>query len=432
MISLLSEDASYFYPVSFIQDTNLSFFNVEDDSKWFKRNCFNQGRYENLFNFKERSIKDSIGWVINQLSNLGMVPDNVFTGYSVNNEDNQLDSRLKERRTQVIAPSGSNSEYLDWVTVSGIWQIIDVLVDSNLENRRQANDQLVLSEGDLLSHMKRICQDPLVEFIGDTYGDKYVYFARQKPFTEEAIKGFLNDNTVIEIDAADVFDFNVSWDTTSYSSYELKPGVDYFGFQGNIALGYIPIIYLTEYAENFGNKRYQVTDSYITSAALLGDSITDDVKRSTYRKGLTNDFKYIIDIHTYLPFTRRGTITINGDRRIKKGTWIKFLPTDEAYYVTDVTNMMSNDISSIERTTTLQVERGMFTRYIYEKEFNYFNIVDTNLIRQILLDETIEGDDNIDVKVKRQREITKASFQVNKPVFNFFLNRQQVLNPTIR
>ena len=56
-----------------------------------------------------------------------------------------------------------------------------------------------------------------------------------------------------------------------------------------------------------------------------------------FRQALAEDLKYSVESTCYLPFTRTGTITIKGgDRRIKRGTFIYFTPTNEIFYVDQV------------------------------------------------------------------------------------------------
>ena len=126
----------------------------------------------------------------------------------------------------------------------------------------------------------------------------------------------------------------------------------------------------------------------------------------------------MIETTAYFPFTRRGTITLNGDRRIKVGTFIRFTPTDELFYVTSVNNQAVFDNNSVDRTTTITVERGMFIENI-KGENNYFNIVDIDGIRKEI--------------IKRQNEINEeeiasspSQFVVNEGVFDYFMKRLQM------
>ena len=103
------------------------------------------------------------------------------------------------------------------------------------------------------------------------------------------------------------------------------------------------------------------------------------------------DLKYLIETTIYLPFTRQGTITLYGNRQIKRGTWMYFVPTQEMYYVDAVTNTFQSVGNRVFRSTTLQVSRGMKTSLIdgtrqdlaiidkadgYNKLSGYFGLVD--------------------------------------------------------
>jgi hypothetical protein len=413
---LLIDDASYFYPVQFIKDSENLEFNINDDSRWFKRN-FILGEYENLFVYDVRKIKDSIGFVINQLSNLGIVSDDLFSGYDIDNNEGN-DNRNGKRRTQGIRISG-DKEYIEWVEANGIWQIIDVLVDDILEERRQANSQLVNSEGSLMGQMNNICQDPFAEFYGDTYGDKFVFIAREPPYKLDQILSYLNQETVIEIDSSNLYNSNLNWENEYYTSYQIEPNNNFLGVDKNTALGYYPIVYLPTYVDKFGNKRYLISDSYVSEKALKGDE--GDIASDPFREAIINDFVHIINITQYLPFTRRGTININRDRRIKKGVWIRFKPTGEIFYVDGVSHDYSSTINNIEGSTVLNVKRGMVEEYLTD----YFKIIDTELIKKTLINTLIKGDLDTQTKTTQRTTKVKSSFDVNDEFFNFFFQRRQ-------
>ena len=80
----------------------------------------------------------------------------------------------------------------------------------------------------------------------------------------------------------------------------------------------------------------------------------------TMQAALLNDLIYIVESNAYLPFTRTGTIVINGDRRIKVGSFILNESTNEFFYVLNVSNEVSFTEGGIDRRTTIQVERGMY------------------------------------------------------------------------
>jgi len=117
---------------------------------------------------------------------------------------------------------------------------------------------------------------------------------------------------------------------------------------------------------------------------------------------------------------------MNGDRRIKKGNWIFYRPTQEFFYVTQVTNNISISTETIDRTTTIQVERGMLQKYLLgstetidgeEVDISYFNIVDIPKFKQGVYDTVTKG-------VAEDKFDYKADIAINKKVFNFFLQRR--------
>lgn len=428
---LLIDDANYFLPIMFCSDSSTLMFNSQDDSKIAKRN-FITGDYENFFTFSLYKIKDAIGFIVNQLSNLGLVDNNLFSGYARQNDDDKRS--LGERRTQALRIQ-SDSNYVDWAEVNGVWQIIDVLIDSVLNDRRQANSLLVKSDGNLMQQMQSICQKPFVEFMGDTYGDKFTFIARQPPFTQYSILNYLNSNSIVEIGIEDVLDYNLSWETEFYSWYQIEPNSSFLGDEEYTSLAYIPIVFLPTIAEVFGNHRYVIADSYVSERSLSGKS--QEPIESPFREAVINDLLYVIETTAYLPFTRKGSITINGDRRIKKGTWIRYKPTKEVFYVDSVANSFTASKNRIDRTTTINVSRGMVEEYILgavvesDGEFpfiSYFDIVSTDIIKKSLVKILTDTNPTTGTKViaKQSKTTTKVNFDVDKEVFNFFLKKKQL------
>ena len=138
----------------------------------------------------------------------------------------------------------------------------------------------------------------------------------------------------------------------------------------------------------------------------------------------------------YLPFTRRGTITIVGDRRIKVGTFVKSEFSNEFFYVTGVTQNLQFSTDGIQRTTTLNVERGMYVPILERSSLSdvnkkrtdnsngssgvksYFDIVDLKPLRDMVQE----------VKQKKEEAKTIASWKneihVKQDVFDFFVQRK--------
>lgn len=104
-------------------------------------------------------------------------------------------------------------------------------------------------------------------------------------------------------------------------------------------LGFRSYYLLNEYVERFGSKRCITNDIYLSEMSLRGkEGIRNE---NTMTQALQNDLLYVVETTCYLPFTRKGTITLNGDRRIKVGTFIILESTQELFYVTAVNNTVT-------------------------------------------------------------------------------------------
>ena len=408
---LLIEDGSYIFHLAYLLggEEKIIYDGFNQRDKYFKRlfadnnPSYGHGMYE--FIGSDRNIADSIGFIVNQISNLGVLGgEDLFSQY--------LDRRTKAYKISQVADV---NEKLSLQEVDGVWQIIKFFIDSQINNRVIVDPSFAQADGTLIEQINKFCQQPFVEFYGDTYGDEFNFIVRQPPFDKASITGFLNGtwneksslegNTniikggkspVIDIEEKDVSRFTLEWDETYYSAYQISPQEGVFGKYTNLAVGtIIPIIFFSDIAETLGNHRKSVSDIYLDVKKIEG-----------YREALLNDLKYLIDTNIYLPFTRKGSITlVHGDRRIKRGTFIRFVQTGEIYYVDGVSNSINFSGGSVDRDTVLQVSRGMVEEYIegYKGwdensnlimsnnkpvKFSYFNIVDTDIIVKNIMNDT--------------------------------------------
>lgn len=432
-MKLLIDDGSYFFPLLFVEGSENTFVNEQDDDKLLKR-TFTSGAYDSLYAFSLRSITSTVQFIINQLANLGVV-----------DEDVDLFSSYGDRRTKVYRLD--NEDELSEELHKGVWQISKLLVDDNVADRRVADPSISQPNGSLINQFNKLCQSPYIEFFMDTYGDFSNIIIRQPPFTQSQILSFVDgtatdENTVIDeneeliiqsstfekntvdlvlnIEPDDVISESLQWENEQiYSWYEIKPQGAFVGQQSNISLAYIPIVYFPQYANKWGCRRLSTVTNYISYRALTGKD--SEINRDLFKEAIINDYKYLMDSHVYLPFTRKGTITINGDRRFKIGTWIRNVSTAEIFYVDGVTNSYSITNNSIDRTTTLSVSRGMVERYI-RGDINYFNIIDTEFIRDVLIERLTTGG----TTQSKPRVNVKSNFGVNQEAFDFFYQRQQM------
>ena len=423
LTKLLTEDGSYFIPLRFIEGSNKRFFFGGDaEDGWFKRNVVS-GDFNFFFAYKVKSIRETVGFIVNHLSNIGLVDDRVFDGYG-------------DRRSKVFELDPVKSAYKDTKEVKGVWQIIKFFIDEASNDRRVADDSFVNPEGTLLEFFQRVCQMPFVEFFGDTYIDTFDFVIRKPPFDKEAVQSVVKDKQYIEIDNSDLLSYNLYFDERNYSWYQIQPQNGLFADDGYTSLTYLPIVYFPQMAAVFGNKRLITPNNYISSEAMDGNKYNE--KHNTFIRKMLNDYLFLIESNIYLPFTRKGNITINGDRRVKVGSFIKLNKTNELLYVTGVSQYGSYG-QQIDRTTTIQVERGMVFDYVLgngvtetegfattdtvfaeASRISYFNILNSELIRKTMLHK-IEETGGAKIVEK-----DSASFGLNESIFNFFLNRNQM------
>lgn len=449
-MKLLVEDGSYFLTQRFLSGGIISFKASEND-KWFKRmfaDPTGKGGFLNYnFNTSQRSIIDTVGFIVNQLSNLGVLGGE------------ELFSNYEDRRTSQYQVTGAeyDGSRIDTKLIDGVWQIIKIMYDSRLSDRRVVDPSVTYIDSTILDQFNKICQKPFVEFFGDTYGDEFNLIVRQPPFDKESIQSFLkgirvdvsdqksiNKSTsqdfnfslwnkkgkdglyqIIEVEAKDLDGYsNLQWDDTYYSWYELQPNDQMLGDNTTMMTGgLIPILYLERIAETYGNHRLVIPDNYLFIGNVSSDGKTKD--NNSYRRSLLNDLKYVVDSNIYLPFTRKGTLNlVKGDRRIKKGIFIRVKPTNEIFYVDSVSNSISFSNNKVNRSTTIQVSRGMLEEYIWGQvgydengkvlgnqgnptRFSYFDIANTNIISKKIIQKTNE------VKQEESKSTVKQNYKYN-------------------
>lgn len=422
---LLEEDGCYFLPFALMNGGQDFFLNYNPQDTVFKR-MFGSGDFMELFVATFRSIRDSLGFIFNQLTNIGILPENQYDLFSAYKSSYDIsDKTVKDRTAKVYE---TNGKYPKDVAQNGIWQIVDMVVDHQLDDRRMQNGELSHPDGPILGIIQKVCQDPFVEFYGDTYGDKFVFVARQAPFTKDQIRDYFNRNEIVNITADIVGDVAFNWDERFYTWYQLTPLNGLYGSNDFVAGTMMPIVYFEEYAQAFGMHKRALGDNYLLSSIIKGDNEKSDV--DLYRNMLAQDLKYVIESESILPFTRRGKIIIvGGDRRVKKNTWIYFEPTDEIFYVTGVSNNVFVGSDTLNRNTILYVERGMKRKYVLEDTYetilgknrvvNYFDIVNMSVIVDSL-SVKLAGD-----KVKIT-PLTANQQLVDGGLFEFFLDRRQM------
>lgn len=338
---LFAEDGSYFIPLIDVEGSKQHWVYLgRPQDSWYKRNIVT-GSYDYLWSYKYKAINDCIWFIINVMSNIGLCKNDLFSSW-------------KDKRI-----TGYEVEGQETFEVKGIWQIVKTYIEPEVQNRVLVDSSIGNPNGTLMEYMNRICQYPFVEFIFDTYINTIDIVVRQPPFTEKAITSAYKEKNYINITADNVISSSLSYDPRTYSWFQIHiQNNNLIGSREQTTLAFVPIAYLNEYAELWGNRKLEVNDIYTMLKTING--ATGEEKFVTMQAAILNDLLYVVESNAYLPFTRTGTLEINGDRRIKVGTFVLNEATDEFFYVTSVQNTCSFSMGGIERRTILQVERGMY------------------------------------------------------------------------
>ena len=253
---------------------------------------------------------------------------------------------------------------------AGIWQIVDIVVDKEVADKAIIDASISSEQGSILNFVNKVCQKPFVEFFGDTYGDKYYLIARKPPFSKESF----NSIPSVTISDDDVYSDNLNWNNENiYSWYQLTPQWNTVAGTADFIYSQVPAVFFVEYAEIWGSKPLSIVSNY-------ADFLRFDDFAKVYQFCL-EELRFLIETNSYLPFTRKGTINIKGQRGIKRGMTVYYAPTEEIYYVDGVTQSFVSANGVLDRVTTLQVSRGMQAKYVNvdiknKDTISYFNLID--------------------------------------------------------
>lgn len=401
LMKILLEDGEYFYPNDITGKTEEALASGNDS-----RRRLIDGSLNHFNAFFDRTIADSINFIFNVISSIKIVDGDLFSHYG--------DERtMKFDFAKATENSKDDAQRLMRTPATGIYQIIKVIIDEELQGRRIADSSIATEQGTLFSYISgKLIQEPFAEFFGDTYGNQYYFVARKPPFDKKSY--ISNAIKSIDIDSNDVYNEDLTFDDSEvYSWYRLNPMGNYFGGNDEKRLDDFPAVFFEEYAEIWGSRPLDVTTNYIDYLGVF-DVKQEDGVNYMIQQGL-QDLDYLIQTNAYKPFTRKGTIVLKGDRRIKRGTTIRYKMTGEIFHVDNVTNTFSIG-ETTDRVTSLQVSRGMREDFMNGVEVtfpdnsteivSYFNIIDCERRNS---GAPIEG----------------ATFKLNENIFQFFLKNHQ-------
>lgn len=395
--------------------------NPENWGRPFRMRLDIESEIWNMAFVQRRTIGEMLGFIISSMATVELAPDDLFDSYvSQETEDSKLDvdqkrgfgiSRYNYYDLSVTPPKTS------LYRAAGIWQIIKLQIDNEAVNDRTVlNHRLAVHSGSLISGMKMFADDLFVELFGDTYIDQYFLIARRPPFNYAS----LVDYAILG------FDYAIKGDMVTSDNLDWYKGDVYSWYRINLpqitptgtTMPYtvFPVVYFREFCEIWGNKSLDVQSNYTPWNVATEDDV--------FSKQMIEDLKYLVQSHVYLPFTREGSITIKGgDRRFKRGTWVRYELTREIYYIDNV--QQSVDARSGDRFTMLRVSRGMVENndagnYILPL---YFNIIDgINEVEDIIQKHPTEN-----VNVEPIKTILELAFDSDESGF-MDVNRQFKIN----
>ena len=298
----------------------------------------------------------------------------------------------------------------------GIWQITKMVMDSSVQGKQLCDSSIGIQTGSIMSFFQKACQQPLVEFFGDTYGNQYYWLVRRPPFDKEGFLRMMEFSQNVSED--DILSMNVNYETGSiYSWYRLVPTGDVLGVSEQ--MGVLPAVFFPEYAAIWGSKPLDVQSMYYNYIYSGYHDISTDKQKNDNVNNITHqmvlDFKYLIESNAYRPFSMAGTITLKGSRKLKRGTMIQ-LDDGMVFHIDSVSHSYEISDRSVRKITTLQVSHGIYSDLIGEKnrgeygDISYFNLIDFNNFN-------IDDYDNSNYRDKI------SQWKVNVKCLQFFLSK---------
>lgn len=416
---LFQDDEAIFRPIAAMSDSFAGTLIIGERQKkrGFMQRMFVDGTFQSLFTSTFRTIERTLKFFLNTVSNVGLVPIDAS-----GSENFELFSSWGKDRTKLFKVTadgdGKVSETLSDEFAQGLYQIIKLSVDPELNKRHLADAAVSNPEGTIMTLLQSVCAPHLTELILDTYKNTFDIIVRTPPFSKKAITEWLDTiqaldgegkNSFGNIAVEDVQQENLSWETNFYTWYELQPQGNIIPADGLVSLCWIPTLFLSEFIEVWGSRRLSVISPY----TVIGSDIADT--KSEIQQSI-QDLVWLVQSNFYLPFTRRGTITLKvPDRRIKKGQWIRYKRTGEIFYVEGVQQSVAVSAAGFQRTTVLQVSRGLIEKYVKDDKNGYFNIIDFDALEK-----------SLEAYSKDNKNSTSTTPIINKKLFNFFLHRRQI------
>jgi outer membrane protein OmpA-like peptidoglycan-associated protein len=353
LMKLFIEDGEYFFNQEMYAVNGRQFFKYQDISEIGEASKrLLADRSLNVFKLtQDLDIRTIVQYVINNLSHVEICHEDVFGSYN----EEELSKRITDEDK--------------FENISGVWSIVKLVIDESVEDRRVADSGLATHQGSLLSFINKVCQKPFVEFYGQTFGPFYYLIVRKPPFDKE---GFTT-NYVVDIDEGDIYSDNLRWDDSQvYSWYRLNPQGIYNGLSQQYSQLDFPAVFFKRIAQIWGSRPLDQQSNYVGFFDMFKQTAEEDETFDYLKELALDDLRYLIESNVYLPFTRKGQITIRRDRRIKRGMNVRHKGTGEVFFVDSVSHTFTVSETTYDEKTVLTVSRGV----VESKIDWYFDIVD--------------------------------------------------------
>lgn len=409
------EDNTYIFPIQVAEidvnnNNNSIFNNVKDEITTKSIGRLVNGQLFIFNNLVDNTLEDQFSFIINVYSHAQIVSDSLFTWVS-----NPTTSRSYRNIGDV---KDKNFNKLIESPLPGIWKIIKLTIDKTVDTYRLVDPSLGIGEGSMMNFINKICDGMFVEQLMDTYNDSFHIVVRKKPIT----KDLYNKLTTASLKQSEVSKINsLSYNKEVYSWYRLTPQ-NYFINNSNQKIPF-PAILFEEYAEIWGQKALDKSTNYVNFFQSVTEKKQKDSKTDDLFQRVKEDLRFLIEGHSYLPFTRKCTIELSNIRRdIKKGMRVYVELTNEYYIVDSVTHMASVSEESTDQYSILTLSRGMIKEFaeglkitltdkdgnFIEKEVSYFNIIDFS-------------------ENGKPNDFFNIQWKVDPLIFDFFLKRRQFI-----
>jgi hypothetical protein len=362
MTQLFNQDSFYFYPEQFLlEEQGGMYYNMEDE-KGLKRTTNQLAGFTQEF---YRKLGTIYSFILNALSTTGLVPGELFSFYG--------DSVSKYY--YVGGLDQNNEAKWGFEPADGAYQIVKLVIDERIADRHIVDKNLGIESGSVFSFMQRTIVPPFVQILFDTYKSQYYITIRQAPWDKKGYKELAEMcEKNFTITNEDVITETLSFNTNEiYTWYRLIPKASFAGVTEETVWIFFKAVKFPEYTDVFGERILELTSNYLNFSDEVETEKKEQHQASTVMNQAVKDLKFMVDCYAYMPFTRTGTLTIRGDRRYRKGLIVYHEPTDEYFYVDSVAQSFRSDAMSTDRTTILNVSRGMKKSYIDM----YFNIIET-------------------------------------------------------